>query len=149
MLNKCYRCKTKFQGDICPNCNLKLKWYQKNSIFSLIIMLVAIIFFIVCICFAMDIIGDKPKTIPESSNVSNIQTQYIDLEKFNNVETGMSYNEVCNILGYEGELISEVNIGDDKLATKMYAYYGENLGSNANFTFQNDKLISKAQIGLK
>ena len=112
-------------------------------------MFVAIIFFIMCICSAMDIIGDKPKTIPESSNVSNVQTQYIDLEKFNNVETGMSYSEVCNILGYEGELISEGNIGDDKLDTKMYAYYGENLGSNANFTFQNDKLISKAQIGLK
>ena len=35
----------------------------------------------------MDIIGDKPKTIPESSNVSNIQTQYSDMENNNNLQS--------------------------------------------------------------
>lgn len=59
----------------------------------------------------------------------------------------MTYEETVAIIGSEGELTSQVDIaGYD---TKMYIWHGESTGANANATFQNNALVSKAQIGLK
>ena len=60
----------------------------------------------------------------------------------------MTYEEVISIIGGEGELSSQVDVaGYD---TKMYMWEGEgSIGANANVTFQNNALTSKAQFGLK
>ena len=58
----------------------------------------------------------------------------------------MSYQDVVKVVGGEGELT-----GSSKVAgytTKTYTWYGSDLGSNATVTFQNDKVQSKAQVGL-
>lgn len=71
----------------------------------------------------------------------------ITLDEFNSIETGMTYQEVVDIIGSEGTLSSENTIGDTN--TKMYIWYGKDGLSNANFIFSNDSLTSKAQLGLK
>ena len=78
------------------------------------------------------------------------KNQGITLDEFNRIETGMSYENVVQIIGQEGELLSSVdlNIGSD-YATQMYVWYGSGSVANANVTFQGNKVISKAQIGLK
>lgn len=58
----------------------------------------------------------------------------------------MSYYDVTDIIGYYGEELSSSNIGD--LETIMYEWVNAD-GSNMNAMFQNDKLVSKAQYGLK
>lgn len=72
----------------------------------------------------------------------------ISKTEFEEIETGMTYEEVVAIIGGEGELTSQVDIaGYD---TKIYMWEGEgSIGANANATFQNNSLTSKAQIGLK
>ena len=69
----------------------------------------------------------------------------ITLEKYEKVKEGMSYEEVKNILG-EGEISSETKMANIK--SVIYSYINKG-GSNANFTFTNDKLQMKAQFNLK
>jgi len=73
------------------------------------------------------------------------------MEEFNKIETGMSYKQVCDIVGGEGTLGSSVDIGaGGQYKTEIYQWTGHgSIGSNANVTFQGGKVISKAQIGLK
>jgi hypothetical protein len=75
----------------------------------------------------------------------------ISLEEFNQIETGMTYEEVCNIIGGEGTLGSSVDMGiGDEYKTEIYQWTGNgSIGANASVTFQGGKVISKAQIGLK
>ena len=70
----------------------------------------------------------------------------ITLDEFNQIETGMTYEEVVNIIGSEGTLTSETTIGDT--TSKMYSWDGKGIASNATFMFQNDSLTSKSQINL-
>ena len=75
----------------------------------------------------------------------------ISLEEFNKIETGMTYTEVCDIIGGEGTLGSTADIGmGDEYKTEIYQWTGDgSIGANANITFQGGKVVSKAQIGLK
>lgn len=87
-----------------------------------------------------------------SSTTSGVTTEQkqdrLNLEKFNKIKTGMSYQEVVNIIGEEGTVLSESEIGNIK--STIYSWYGEgSIGANANVTFQNGKVVSKAQVGLK
>ncbi len=78
------------------------------------------------------------------------QDTKITLEKFEKIETGMSYEQVVEIIGEEGSTISETNItNDEKYHTIMYSWKAKNGIANANVTFQGNKVISKAQVGLK
>ena len=72
----------------------------------------------------------------------------ITLSEFNSLKEGISYREAVNIIGGSGTLISEAGSGEFK--TIMYVWEGSgSTGANANAMFQNDKLITKAQFGLK
>ena len=71
---------------------------------------------------------------------------------FDLIKKDMTYAEVVEILGKEGELMSESEFGD--MRTVMYQWKATkkdkgSMGANMNAMFQNDKLISKAQYGLK
>ena len=72
----------------------------------------------------------------------------ITMDEFNDIENGMSYDKVCDIIGSEGELASETSIAGYE--TAIYTWKGAgSVGANANVTFQNDKVCSKAQAGLR
>lgn len=80
-------------------------------------------------------------------NKSEIDKCFITLSDFNQIATGMTYEETKNIVGCKGTIISEIEILDSH--TIIYYWYGKNGVSNANFTFQNNELLNKTQIGLK
>lgn len=70
---------------------------------------------------------------------------------FAQVKSGMSYQEVCQLLGGEGVLTSanKLGIGGQDLLTEDYNWDTEELGSLVSVVFQNDKVFSKTQNGLK
>jgi len=77
-------------------------------------------------------------------------TPKISLDEFNQLQTGMRYEQAVAIIGGEGEKLSESTFGD--VTTVMYSWEGSNdsgFGANANAMFQNDALVSKSQLGLK
>jgi hypothetical protein len=65
---------------------------------------------------------------------------------FSRISTGMTYAEVISLIGEVGEEASRVELGD--VETVMYMWKNRD-GSNMNAMFQNGKLVSKAQAGLK
>lgn len=71
----------------------------------------------------------------------------VTMDQFVRIKEGMTYNEVVAILGSDGELTSSNELAGYK--TVLYTWAGASFASNMNAMFQNDKMISKAQFGLK
>lgn len=97
---------------------------------------------------------DKPKEEEEKEEPKEEKPEEpkdesgVTLANFEKIENGMSYEEVVDILGGEGELLSQAGEGEFK--TEMYKWDGEGgFGANMNVTFQNGQVQSKAQMGLK
>lgn len=125
--------------------NEKKPIYKKWWLWVIVVIIIAVI----------ATIGKEPNGEQIAKEVSvieneNKQEEKITLEKFNKIETGMSYEQVIEIIGEEGTTLSETNISnDEKYHTVMYSWKAKNGIANANVTFQGNKVISKAQIGLK
>jgi Beta-lactamase inhibitor (BLIP) len=82
---------------------------------------------------------DEPK---ESKNT-------ISKEEFEQVKDGMTYEEVVKIVGSEGEMLSETGEKGTQFHTVIYSWEGDSgWGANANMTFQDGKLMAKAQAGV-
>ena len=82
-----------------------------------------------------------------------LNDQIVTFEEYNKIANGASYTQVVEIIGSEGEERSRNEIDGipgvmDPIETIMYEWVNEN-GSNMNALFQNNKLGSKAQFGLK
>lgn len=74
----------------------------------------------------------------------------ITLEEFNQIKNDMTYQEVADIVGSSGELISESGDDASDYYTQMRSWDGEgSLGANANVMFQDGKVVSKSQFGLQ
>jgi len=70
----------------------------------------------------------------------------VTIAKYSALRDGMKYAAAAKILGRDGEEMSSNNIAGVK--TVMYQWKNPD-GSNMNAMFQNDKLVQKAQFGLK
>ncbi|MBJ7987797.1 DUF3862 domain-containing protein [Bacillus cereus] len=74
----------------------------------------------------------------------------ISKAEFDQIQNGMSYDEVKTIIGSDGEVLSENGQAGEQFHTIMYKWDGEKgFGANANFMFQEGKLQNKSQFGLK
>ena len=67
-------------------------------------------------------------------------------EKYNNIKTSMTYDEVVDIIGEEGTNISESEIAGIK--TIIYEWTSSEKWGNATITFQDGKVVNKAQFGV-
>ena len=72
---------------------------------------------------------------------------------YDTIAVGMTYDEVTRILGYTGEEMSSNRIEGvpgitPSIDTKMYQWVNSD-GTNMNAIFQNNKLVQKAQWGLR
>lgn len=99
----------------------------------------------------LTIINGKTTYNAGADNTASGQNQpTITLEEFNAIQEGMTYQEVTDIVGSSGELISETDIGVPEYYTQMRSWDGEGeLGANANVIFQGGVVTSKSQFGLK
>lgn len=124
------------KAKICPKCGRKV-------VSPVLSILVTLIILIVIIFAVAGVAGNKTKDTEQ-------QSEKITLEKFNKIETGMTYQEVVDIIGEEGTILSESNItGNEEYHTIMYSWKAKDGIANANVTVQGGKVVSKAQIGLK
>jgi len=143
VLKKCKECGTEVSSKgICPKCGKDQRnFFIKHKVIT----------FMLIVIFSMVIIGINENKNGELITTGTEATQKhekLNLEKFNKIETGMTYEQVVAIIGEEGTVLSESEISNIK--TIIYSWYGKgSIGANANITFQNGKAISKAQFGLK
>ncbi len=85
------------------------------------------------------------KSESEPKPASTAKKGAVTMENYKKVKNGMSYEEVVEILG-EGEEISSTNVAGYSTSSYMWK---PGTFSNVTLTFQNNKLISKFQMGLK
>ena len=74
------------------------------------------------------------------------------LESFDKIKNGMTYEQVTAIIGSPGEIVAETGSPSDPFYTITYYFIGTSdlwNDSNAHLTFQNGRLHTKAQTGLK
>jgi hypothetical protein len=66
--------------------------------------------------------------------------------QYDRIRDGMSYEQVLDVIGTDGQELSRSNMAG--YSTVVYSWTNPN-GSNMNAMFQNDRLINKAQFGLR
>ena len=85
----------------------------------------------------------RPEAVVEMATGANAG---ITLANYERLQTGMTYAQACEILRKSGTETSRSEMVG--YVTVMYSWQGDGVG-NMNAMFQNDKLVSKAQFGLK
>ena len=73
-------------------------------------------------------------------------TEGLTLAAFDSVFEGMGYEEVCGLLGGEGELLSSVEDGES--LNEIYSWSGAD-GASVTVVFENGAMASKSQVGLE
>ena len=137
-MKKCKHCQSEIddKAKVCPNCRKK----QTNPVIKAI-----------CIFFGIMLVFGGLATIfggtDTETTVKEDEGCYMTIEKFNQINTGMTYEEVKNVIGCDGKLSTESSAGDQSM--KVYYWYAKNGVSNATFSFYNNELSAKSQIGLE
>lgn len=127
------------RADACPQCGRKIRGGAGRGCLAAVLVIIG------AVLIASWAIGG-------SANKNNeAEASLMTMEKFNSIQTGMLYDEVLEIVGVDGELMSESDIGQGaQYKTQLFTWEGNGgLGSNANITFQGGRVIAKAQLGLK
>ena len=80
-------------------------------------------------------------------------TNKYTLDKFNQVQTGMTYDQVKSIMGDAGQVTTESKSPSipgvsDEIIIKGYEWQNPD-GSNMQIMFMNNQVDTKAQAGLK
>lgn len=138
-MKKCKDCGAEISksAKTCPNCG-------KNLTHPVLRGVLLAVFIIIIVAVIVN---------PSDNNTTSTGTDVVQnqekmtLEKFNNIETGMTYQEVIDIIGEEGTLSTESSYGNQTM--QIYYWYASNGISNATVSFQNGKVTAKSQIGLE
>jgi hypothetical protein len=76
----------------------------------------------------------------------SLSNDLITLAKFNQIQNGMTIQQIQELIGSEGKLLGSTNAGN--ISGKVYSWQNPQ-GSNAIVEFKNDQVVSKSQAGLK
>ena len=139
---KCKFCQPEIdsKAKVCPVCKRALKGRHG--------CLMTILIFLILVCGGFAISMNMNSSLQKSVSGVNDESEYITLDEYNKIDTGMTYDEVKEIVGSEGTVSSQVESNGYKIV--IITWYGNGTaGSNANVTFTNDSVSGKAQVGLK
>lgn len=114
-----------------------------------------------CVCgvlFAVTLLGcgvfyflsHLPETPSRTEDRQQVQkpSHGITLANYNQIQNGMTYNQVVEILGRHGVESSQA-AGEGVAVSLITWEVPDGLGSNMNITFQNGRVTGKAQLGLR
>lgn len=144
-LKNCKECGAEVSSKgVCPKCGKDQRnFFVKHKVITFILVVV-----LLGVIVGVSGSDNKSDNATQTGTTTIQKEEKLNLEKFNKIETGMTYEQVVEIIGEEGTILSESEIANIK--TAIYSWYGEgSIGANANITFQNGKVTAKAQFGLK
>lgn len=127
---------------VCPKCGKDQRnFFVKHKVITFLLVVI--------------VLGAIVGATGENNNNNTTQTgttvtqkqEKMTLEKFNKIETGMTYQQVVDIIGEEGTLSTESSYGSQSM--KVYYWYASNGISNATVSFMNGNVTAKSQIGLE
>ena len=85
--------------------------------------------------------------------IMGVPDDVVSKDNYDRIRDGMSYSEVVGIIGSRGTELSSSRLEGiegvmPSITTKMYSWQNPN-ATNMTAMFQNDRLVSKAQFGLR
>ncbi len=80
-----------------------------------------------------------------SESIEN--TSEITYDEYLQIHEGMTYAEVCKIIGGAGKTVSSYDVGNTTI--ELYSWDGNSLGASASVSFENGAVTDKSQFGLK
>jgi len=99
------------------------------------------------------------KETPDSASSMKVTAQYplssknlpeMSMDEFEQIKNGMTYEQVTEIVGSTGEIVSETGTPGYYTVTYQFKGGGSMWGNaNAQLMFQGGKLTTKTQMGLK
>ena len=101
---------------------------------------------VITVCFIVFIIVGPQIANPAYAFGGNAPT--ISYAEYTKIEMGMTYDEVCKIVGSSGTEIVRTEVAG--FQSTVIGWKGEGRdGANATVSFQNGKAVVKVQLGLK
>ncbi len=101
------------------------------------------------------IVGVRVHIAPSATSDSltntntSASTAGVTMANFNRLQTGMTYAQVVQILGKEGEQSGVLGSGSEKVVMYKWAPDGDSSGARLDTFFKNGKLDRKLQFSLK
>lgn len=145
----CYHCKTKrnLEKDL-PAASSKRRRRKKRKrlIFPLILLLILLLTIIAGFFFYKKYKADQ-NAKEENSIVTNARKNLIDPKDFNDIKIGMSQDEIIDLIGTDGSLLTKTSI--DSSVWERYQWITKEGQGTVLLTFLDGKLISLSQTGIK
>ncbi len=90
----------------------------------------------------------KKQTATSSTVMKNQKKESININHFSNINEGMTYKEVKDLIGFEGDLLIEEGVEHSTQIKQIFAWKGSNPTALVEITFLDGKVHSKVQQGL-
>ncbi|AJG96279.1 hypothetical protein CN324_08785 [Bacillus anthracis] len=90
----------------------------------------------------------KKQTATSSTVMENQKKESININHFSNINEGMTYKEVKDLIGFEGDLLIEEGVEHSTQIKQIFAWKGSNPTVLVEITFLDGKVHSKVQQGL-
>ncbi len=90
----------------------------------------------------------KKQTATSSTVMENQKKESININHFSNINEGMTYKEVKDLIGFEGDLLIEEGVEHSTQIKQIFAWKGSNSTALVEITFLDGKVHSKVQQGL-
>lgn len=103
---------------------------------------------ILTVCFCMGAVYLKVVIDPSGSLGGGgpvVKYESVTMAEYERVKVGMTYDQVVQIVGFQGENLSEVTYGNQSASS--YAWSNDD-GSNMIISFTNGRVSGKGQFGL-
>ncbi|MGW8752277.1 hypothetical protein [Bacillus wiedmannii] len=105
-----------------------------------------------CLGFSMTACEQKKEVKKQTATSSTVmerqQKDSININHFSNINEGMTYTEVKDVIGFDGNLLIEEGVEDSTQIKQIFAWQGSDPTSLVEITFLDGKVHSKEQQGL-
>ncbi|MCA0149598.1 hypothetical protein LCD52_12410 [Rossellomorea vietnamensis] len=118
-------------------------WVKKVSTIFIMLLVVCLSAVILSGCRIGGPTNEAKETVVEEEQE---ETPLATMEKYNQLEKGMSYEEAESILGSPGKPMTDLKDDSHK---EVYAWDGKQTKSFISATFLKGKLVTKQQVGLQ
>ncbi|EEN02813.1 hypothetical protein bthur0014_24780 [Bacillus thuringiensis IBL 4222] len=112
----------------------------------------ACILFSFCLGFSMTACEQrkevKNQTATSSTVMERQQKASININHFSNINEGMTYTEVKDLIGCEGDLLIEEGVEHSTQIKQIFAWKGNDPNSFVEITFLDGRVHSKVQQGI-
>ncbi|AFU13366.1 hypothetical protein bcere0017_25540 [Bacillus cereus Rock1-3] len=105
-----------------------------------------------CLSFSMTACEQKKEVKKQTATSSTVmesqKKEFININHFSKIDEGMTYTEVKDLIGFEGNLLIEEGVEHSTQIKQIFAWKGNNPNSFVEITFLDGKVHSKSQQGL-